>query len=74
MFAAFSASREYWSVPALIDWMNFSLGAREIRLLRHIIETLRTSASPMRTVSSSSEFTWKCRMPVLRAANRSAMR
>ena len=71
---AFSASREYWSVPALIDWMNFSLGARAIRLLRHIIETLTTSASAIFTVSSSSEFTWKCLMPVFRAANRSAMR
>ena len=74
MPAAFSASREYWSVPALIDWMNFSLGARAIRLLRHIIETLTTSASAIFTVSSSSEFTWKCRMPVFRAAKRSAMR
>src|SRR4051794_19835235 len=54
--------------------MNLSFGARAIKLLRHIIETLTTSASATRTVNSSSEFTWKCRMPVLRAAKRSAMR
>ena len=41
MPAALSASREYWSVPALIDWMNLSFGARAISLLRHSPETLQ---------------------------------
>jgi hypothetical protein len=74
MPAALRPSREYWSVPALIDWMNLSFGARPIRLLRHNPEIDSTSASAMRTVSSSIERTSKCRMPVWRSAKRSAMR
>ena len=74
MPAAASASRAYWSVPALIDWMKASRGARAISSLRHIIDTDRTSHSPIRAVSSSRLRTSKCLMPVARSANRSAMR
>ena len=39
MPAAASASRAYWSVPALIDWMKASRGARAMSSLRHSIDT-----------------------------------
>ena len=48
MPASRSASREYWSVPALIDWMKASRGAAAISSLRHKPETSSTSALPMR--------------------------
>ena len=40
----------YWSVPALIDWMKASRGARAMNSLRHIIDTHSTSNSPSRAV------------------------
>ena len=43
-----NSSRGNWSVPAPIDWMNRSRGARSSRLLFHSPETTSTSASPIR--------------------------
>src|SRR5262245_59302722 len=74
MPAAARASRAYWSVPALIDWMKASRGARAMNSLRHSIETESTSNSPSRAVSSSRLATWKCLMLVPRSAKRSAIR
>ena len=74
MPAAASASREYWSVPALIDWMKASLGASAINSLRHRPEHKSTSASAMRALSSSRLRTSNDLKPVLRRAKRSPMR
>ena len=53
MFFAPSCSLEYWSMPELIDWMNFSLPACGIRSFFHMPEATTTSASPIRLTSSS---------------------
>ena len=67
--AVVSASREYWSSPALIDWMKASRGALAMNSLRHRPDTSSTSASPMRFSSSSRLRTSNELMPVLRSAN-----
>ena len=74
MPAASSASREYWSVPALIDWMKASRGACAISSLRHRPEHNSTSASAMRAFNSSRLRTSNDLRPVLRKAKRSPIR
>ncbi len=74
MPAAPSASREYWSVPALIDWMKASLPAAAISSFRHRPEHSSTSTSVMRALKSSRLRTSNQSRPALRRAKRSPMR
>ena len=48
-----SNSLEYWSMPELMDWMNFSFEACGIRSFFHMPEASTTSASPIRFTRSS---------------------
>ena len=63
----------YWSMPALIDWTNFSRLACGSRSFFHIMEATTTSASASRAAYSSGFQTWKWAMPVPRAAKRAAI-
>ena len=74
MPAAPSASREYWSVPALIDWMKASRGAAGINSFRHRPEHSSTSTSVMRAFKSSRLRTSNQSRSALRRAKRSPMR
>ena len=48
-----SISLEYWSMPELIDWMNFSLVAWGMISFFHMPDAETTSASPTRCTNSS---------------------
>ena len=73
MPCARSSSRSYWSMPALIDWMNLSrLAAGDQLVPPHHRHDHDVGLRQPRRHSSGFE-TWKWAMPVPRAAKRAAI-
>ena len=66
---AFRASRENWSVPALIDWMKRSRGAFSTSSFFHSPDTTSTSAFPILASISAAERASLNLRPVPRALN-----